>query len=385
MTVKIMWLHSHITNASGSSKFLYNILKQLSTKYKITLFLQKPITFLNDEFKKLPIEIIIISNYSTTDWKFWLNFSSEIEKQKSVLKNYHDNFDLIISSFFPMNILATDLNLKHIQFCFQPYAFFWDNELINSLPFFKKIFLKYFKKQFSKLDISATQNSDILLTINNGSKNSIQKIYKKESIPTNMGIDVTKTESIKKLLNLQSSTILIHSTDWSPLKNTVWLIEQFIEIQKRFPNTVLIITETKTDSSEKNKALKLVQNNNLTNVKFLGTLPKLEYEKYLSSSDIVIYSGFGSGITTSLFVLECMALGIPPLISEQASEDVIHEKTGYLFKNSNEFQKFLTNLLEDDSLRINLGNSAQKFILEKHSWMNVSEIFEKQISLILKK
>ena len=227
MTLKIMWLHSHITNASGSSKYLINILRQLSSKYEITLFVQKPITFLTEEFQALPIKIITLGESSTSDLKFWLNFSSEIRKQTFFLKNQSNNFDLVISSFFPMNVIANELELKHLQFCFQPYAFFWDNELIQSLSFFKRILLKYFKKQFSKLDVVATKNSKILLTINNGSNNAIKKIYGKDSIPTHMGIDIEKAGSLKDDLNLKDFKILIHSTDWSSLKNTLWVIEQF--------------------------------------------------------------------------------------------------------------------------------------------------------------
>jgi len=379
MTLKIMWLHSHVTNASGSSKFLYNILKQLSLKYEITLFVQKPISFLNDDFEKLPVRIITLGNSSTSDLKFWLNFSSKIKNQKIFLKNQSKNFDLVISTFFPMNVIANELGLKHLQFCFQPYAFFWDNELIGSLPFIKKILLKYFKKQFSKLDLIATKNSKTILTINTGSKNIIKKIYGKDSTPTHMGIDIKKTESIKHLLNLKSSKILIHSTDWSPLKNTLWLIDQFSTIQQIIPNTVLMITETNIDSSEKSKAQKLIQEKNIKNITFLGTLSTNEYSKYLSSSDIVIFSGSGSGITTSLFVLECMALGIPSLVTSQVSEDVIHDKTGYVYNNIDEFQDFLLKLLRNDELRHQLGNNAQKYVIEKHSWINAASIFDEHI------
>jgi glycosyltransferase involved in cell wall biosynthesis len=385
MAVKIMWLHSHITNASGSSKFLYNILKQLSSKYEITLFVQKPITFFTKEFENLPITIISLSDSSTSDLKFWLNFSSEIKKQKIFLKNETHNFDLVISSFFPMNVIANELELNHLQFCFQPYAFFWDDELIQSLPFFKKILLKYFKKQFSKLDSIATKNSKILLTINEGSKIAIQKIYDKFSIPTNMGLDIKKTKSIKNSLNLENSKILIHSTDWSRLKNTLWLIDQFSIIQQHVPNTILMITETNVNSFEKNKVKKLIQEKNIKNVNFLGTLSTNDYSKYLSSSDVVIFSGSGSGITTSLFVLECMALGIPALVTSQVSEDVLHKKTGYVYNNVDEFQDYLLKLLGNDELRHQLGNNARKYVVEKHSWKNAAHIFDKNILKLFQK
>jgi len=384
MTFKIMWLHSHITNASGSSKFLFNVLKILSNFFEITLFVQKPITFFNSEFKKLPIDIIALSNSSTSDLNFWLNFSSEIKKQKLFLKDQSINYDLVISSFFPMNIIAQDLGLKHLQFCFQPYAFFWDQNLIESLPFSKKILLKFYKKLFGKLDLIATKNSDTILTINEGSKNAIEKIYGKKSIPTYMGIDLQKNEPNKNLLNLENHKKIIHTTDWSPLKNTLWLIEQFSTLQTRFSNVTLMITETNIDYSGKNKALKLIKEKNIQNIIFLGTLSSENYSKYLASSNIVIYSGSGDGITTSLFVLECMALGIPSLVSKQGSEDVSNENTGYVYTNDIEFQNYLIKLLENDELRYELGKNAQKYVLKKHSWTNVGTIFQKEILELMK-
>jgi glycosyltransferase involved in cell wall biosynthesis len=284
-----------------------------------------------------------------------------------------------------MNLIAQNLKLKHLQFCFQPYAFFWDTELINSLPFSKKILLKFYKKLFGKLDISATKSSDSILTINDGSKTAIERVYGKKSIPTNMGIDIQKNKSDKNLLNLGNHKKIIHTTDWSPLKNSLWLIEQFSILQNHFSNVTLMITETNIDSSEKNKALKLIKEKNLKNIIFLGTLSLDDYSKYLRSSDIVIYSGTGSGITTSLFVLECMALGIPSLVSEQGSEDVSNGNTGFVYATDAEFQNYLIKLLDNDELRSELGTNAKTYVIKKHSWMNVGKIFQKEIMELIKK
>ena len=109
MTLKIMWLHPHITNASGSSKYLNNILKQLSSRYEITLFVQKPITFLTDAFQTLPIKIITLGESSTSDLKFWLNFSSEVRKQTFFLKK--SSFLVYLTNEF-VNVKATKFNTK---------------------------------------------------------------------------------------------------------------------------------------------------------------------------------------------------------------------------------------------------------------------------------
>ena len=87
------------------------------------------------------------------------------------------------------------------------HQWWWEAKYPNSgvitsnqiyIPTGKKILLKFYKKLFGKLDIIATKDSDVVLTINQGSKNAIEKIYGKKSIPTYMGIDMQKNEPDKK-------------------------------------------------------------------------------------------------------------------------------------------------------------------------------------------
>jgi len=380
-----MWLHSHITNASGSSKYIYSSIKELSKKYEITLFLQKPITYYKSEFEKLPIKIVILSDCSTSDLKFWITFSSQLKKQKRKLKTQYQNFDLIISSFFPMNIVANFIPLPHLQFCFQPYVFFWDKDLVNSQPFHKKLLLKILKSKFGDLDISATRKANSILTINNGSKDFIFQIYQKQAIPTFMGIDpqiiIEKTDEMVN--KFRERKVLIHTTDWSPAKKTTWLIQQFEEIQRKYENVVLLITETKIEKKSKQIALNFIKERSIRNIQFLGTVPRKNLPKYLSIADIVLYTGAGAGITTSLFLLECMALQTPAVVNYEVSEDVENGKTGYIFKTESEFQENVLKILNDKQLKEKMGMLAKEYVLKKHTWENVAKIFEREICELL--
>ena len=80
-----------------------------------------------------------------------------------------------------------------------------------------------------------------------------------------------------------------------------------------------------------------------------------------------------------------MALEITPLVTKQGSEDVIHENTGFVYNNDDEFQDYLIKLLKDDNLRYELGKNAQKYTIKKHSWNNVVTIFQKEILKLIKK
>jgi len=72
-------------------------------------------------------------------------------------------------------------------------------------------------------------------------------------------------------------------------------------------------------------------------------------------------------------------------VTSQVSEDIIHGKTGYVYKNIDDFAHHLIEILENDDLRYELGKNAKKYVLEKHSWTNAASIFDKQILELVKK
>ena len=202
-----------------------------------------------------------------------------------------------------------------------------------------------------------------------------------------MGVDVDVSKvldsGIKK--KYRGKKIILHSTDWTPLKKTLWLIQQFRHICDKHHDAVLLITEPKIDTKLKREALKKIQKESINNIEFLGSVPSDLLFNYYSLADIVVYPGSGSGITTSLFVLECMAYETPAVVSYDASEDIEHGKTGFVFKTDAEFQKYVLELLENDDMRLTIGKQAKEYVLQKHSWKNVAQIIENQCLEIIEK
>ena len=382
--LRIMWLHSHLSLPGGGVKYVLEVIRELSKNHDVDLYVQKALPQFEKQFKDAGINLLTMSKYSTSDILFWFNFSRQIKNEIKFLKNQAKNYDVVISSMFPMNIVANSLNLPHLQSCFQPFAFFWDPLMIKKLPVLKRLFLSFLRSKFGKLDIDSTNQSHKILTINNGSKNSILQIYHKDSIPTFMGVDVHEVNlEIEK--KYAGKKIILHSTDWTPLKKTSWLIQQFNLIQKKYPDVVLLITEPKIDPILKRMELEKIKKDAIKNIEFLGTVPSDALYQYYALADMVVYPGFGSGITTSLFVLECMAYETPAIVSNDASEDVENGKTGLVFNTDDEFQKCILTLLSNDDMRLTLGKQARTYVLQKHSWPNVAKIFETQCLEIIKK
>jgi len=386
--LQILWLHSHLSNWGGGTKFVYNVTKELSKNHNVSIFVQKSSNEIIKEFEKIPIPVKTLSNSSTGDFSFWINFEKQIKKEIMVLKDKANEFDIVISSMFPMNVIGNSIMIPHIQYCFEPFAFFWDEFMIKNLPFHKRSLLKFLIKKFRKRDFESTKKSKIILTVNSGTKQWIKEIYEKDSIPTLLGVDTT---FFKKIIDkdlqkkYNNKKIIIHSTDWTPLKRTNWLIDQFVETQKQLKDSLLLITEVFTTGKERDIAIKKIKEHNL-NVILCGFVPQEMLPKFYSIADIAVYAGIGQGASAaSLFVLECMACETPVIRTNDTNEEVEHEKTGYLFEAEDtvNFQKYVLDLLSDESLREKFGKSARQFIEENYSWKKVSEIFEQNCLKLL--
>lgn len=387
--LKIMWLHSQLTSWGGGTRFLLEVIKRMSNNHEISLFLSKSYPDVVDKFSELPIKIETLGKYSTGDIQFWLNFNGQLSSEIEYLKSKSGNFDLVVSSFFPMNVVGNKMGLPHLQYCFEPFAFFWDSFMIKNLPFAKQIFLKLMIVLYGKKDIEATKKSTKILTVNNGVKEWISRIYDRDSTATLLGVDTSffkKTFDSELAEKYKGKKVIIHSTDWTPLKRTNWLIDQFIEISSEIADVVLVITEVSTHGKERDVAIQKITEKKVTNIELCGFLPLEKLPAYYSIADIGIYCGIGQGASAaSLFVLECMACETPVIRTNDTTEEVEHEKNGYLFDKDDieNFKRYVLKLLNEKELQEHYAIAARSMIEERYSWDKVAIIFEKECLTLL--
>lgn len=383
--LRIMWLLPHLTYWNGGTKFVFETIKELSKNHEISLYIQKSTSpEITQRFRQIPIKVTILSKWSTGDIQFWLNFNRQLKKEISYLKRESGKYDLVISAVFPMNIVGNAIGLPHIQYCFEPFAFFWDPFMIKKFPIGKRIFLILLRFMFGRKDIEATRKSEKVLTVNNGTREWISKVYGRDSIATFLGVDTTIFKKIDgdDLRNkYKGKKIIIHSTDWTPLKRTNWLIKQFCEINSKIKDSILLITEVSTTGKERELAINMINKNKIKNIELCGFIPVESLPRYYSMADVSAYTGIGEGASAaSLFVLECMSCETPVVRTSDTLEEVEHDKTGFLFEKNNrdEFIQYILELLNNKELNLKFGKSAREFVEQKYSWSNVAKIFQKE-------
>jgi glycosyltransferase involved in cell wall biosynthesis len=179
------------------------------------------------------------------------------------------------------------------------------------------------------------------------------------------GFDFSRTEnlldknSLRVLLNVDTKFIIGMVATFSEYKDykTYFKAAQLV-LYKRNDVTFLAIGNL-TDSA---LAKSLIEDNQQEHFRLLGK--KTGIESYVNMMDVCVLSTFTEGISNS--ILEYMALGKPVVATSGGGTNEIIEnnKTGILVEpsNSKELAEKVNQLLDDNTLRRDMGNAGKERI-----------------------
>lgn len=218
---------------------------------------------------------------------FFFLDKKKIKKYVEILKGY----DLIISHFYPMNILASYAKKKYnIKYIFY-------NHGIGSPDLFKNIQERLYMKLFIKFNNSSLKNVDQAYSISKfmqselrresgiDSKVDYNKINKNRFNP-----HINPKKIIDKL-NLKNYKVLLYVGRLSPHKGIDLLIKSFNQINTSLPNTKLIIIGKPT-FSQYYKTIKKIANKNVI---FLEDVDDMELPYYYSACDVYVTASLWEG------------------------------------------------------------------------------------------
>ncbi len=387
-TNNIFWLHPHFLNWMGGHKYIYEIVRRLSKRYDVMIVAD---VFSEDskyKFNKLGLQTITLSGISTNKIVYWVLLPFYIIKDAFLLKKHTNSNDILITSMFPMNVVATLLGVKHIQLCYEPFAFFYDDNFISGFPKIQKIFIKISKFFYSWMDVVSTRRALVVLTISEFNRKWIKRIYGINSLVVYEGVDtnffkVTVNNSLSKKYG--GCNIIFHSTDFTRIKGTELLVKSMPYIKKEFPNIKLLISTTLSNIEQQSKYLSFAEKNTfLESIEFLGFLNFKMIPDYLSLADVVVQPSIGQSM--NLTIKEAMACGTPVVTSLEGREQFLDNTAGYLVDpmKTGELADRIIKILKDRRLAKKMGINGAKIIKEKFSWEAVSSKIEGAILLINK-
>jgi len=213
--------------------------------------------------------------------------------------------------------------------------------------------------------------------------NCLKKTWVEMGIPENkikiipFGVDTNifkpdvDGSAVRKKLRISKNDIVTIST--RPFyNNNHYNIECFIKaippIVKKHRNAKFIIKGT---GPLENYLKKLVKKLDLSkHVRFVGLVPYSQVSRYLAAADIYVSTCFVD--STSVSLLEAMACGLPPVVTDiPGNREWIEDgENGFLFppKNSTVLAERVIQLIENPSLRERFGERCFKIIKRRATW-----------------
>lgn len=329
---KIIWLYPKLEKWMGGTRYVFECAKELSNQYEIVVICQSSTELVRNEFKKNNIQLIDLKSYTFTDLFFWIYFWKTIDSNiNEILKIVKSN-DIIISSMFPMNIIANKITNKHIQIIYEPFSFFYTKNIWKDYSIFHHIFFKLCSFFYKKNDISSTQSSNTILTLSSFEKENIRDIYKINSRVIYEGVNTnffkpTDTQFFEK--NYPNCFPIMHSTGFDSYKGTDLVFGSLTSLKRKIPNFKIFITYTRENKKSLDRYKNFVFKNNLKdNVIFLGLVPYEQLPSLYSFAKIYIEPGEGRSM--SLSNKEAMACGTPVIAGIDAKEEIENFYNGLL-------------------------------------------------------
>ena len=221
--------------------------------------------------------------------------------------------------------------------------------------------------------------SDLIIADSFYLKRQLSKKFSKEKgkiAVIHTGVDhqsIIPTKADDTLINryrLQGKVVITFMGRFIKRKNPLFLVRLMKILPK---NTVLVLIGKGPQEEEIKKEAKLLGLED--RILMPGILFGSRKLSYYSISDIFVFPSLNEGFV--LAVLEAMAAGLPLVLPNSGAfpEALSDGINGYLAKPNNvdDWVKKLTRLINDQNLRMRMGEASRKLVLSKFTWDKVAE------------
>lgn len=120
------------------------------------------------------------------------------------------------------------------------------------------------------------------------------------------------------------------------------------------------------------------------NIMFLGGIKNSELPKHYSVADIAVFPSIADE-TFGISAAEAMACSVPVISTNVGGiSEVVSEGSGLLIppRDENSLEKTIEKLVVDGSFGRKMGLRGREWVIEKFSWDNIADTFERYISIV---
>ena len=204
-----------------------------------------------------------------------------------------------------------------------------------------------------------------------------------EVIPNFVDTDLFKridSTSIRKSIAPNGEKILIHTSNFRPVKRVMDVIKIFHAVVKKVPSKLILVGDGPDRSSCENLSRELHVNDH---VKFLGK--QAELVDLLSAADLFLIPSQSESF--GLSALEAMACEVPVISSSVGGlpELVVHGETGYIAEigDIDRMAKYAVELLSNDARRDIFAKAGRRRAIENFAIEKIVTLYERHYERIL--
>ena len=396
----VLWLHSHFMLPAGGTKFVYEVVSRLAQRRPVEVMVDQASLLWRERYAEAGVTLH--ETGTTTSTLYWAGLPAAVAYDTRKVRAAAARADTLVSSFFPMphvaGKVAAEQGKRHVSLCFEPFPLFHDAEFVGMYPRAKQVLLAFLRTAYGRYDMQGIRSADALLTLNESTKAQMAAVYgRDDAVCTYAGVDTElfRPYTAEETAHLRERTVptddegagplVVHSTDFSPIKRTDLAIEAFAVAAAEVPDARLAITSTREDPPVWNDLQRRAERLGVRDrIVYLGFLPYEDLPRLYSLADVLLQTGTSvvAGATTmSLPVKEALACQTPVVRSGATGEDVVDGVSGFLVdpNDSATTGARLAEILGDPRRARAMGAAGRERIMATYVWDAVVDVVEQAL------
>jgi len=377
--LRILYLQTFPLYGSGSGTYALYLAREIAKKHKVAMVCPD-----NRELQNVKIYPIKMPFYvAFTGHPEWKNcrLYKDISNQEilQIYKSFLNHAVEAVEDFKP--------NIIHVHHAF---PFSWAARFIKStyqIPYIISIHGSELPtaqkdKRYIALTMDALRKAKRIIPNSYYTRDWMLKVFSDEYrdqirvIPG--GVDInrfkkTDTSEIDKMFDIKGEKVVVFAGKLTAYKGVKYLVKA----AKKIKGKVLILG----DGPERKNLEKMVKEEKINNVKFLGHLGSNTdfLVKFYSRADVFIAPSVWDE-PLGLVILEAMACETPVIVTRKGGIPLaVKDGQNGLFirpRNSNDIVEKINLLLTNENLRNKMAKKARQIAEEKFSWETIGKRFE---------
>lgn len=373
MAQRFVWLHPKLDKPMGGANFVLFAARQLKQIAEVLVITQQTAPEMQARFEEFGVELISLDSPTFTDKRFWLSYQHCINRDAQAIKDLTTSDDIVLSSMYPMNVIARRAGHHDIQVLYEPFSLFHDREYVRNFGPSAALFLALMRRLHVEEEIAATRAAGCRLTLSSSEAQSIKSIYNAGSSVIFEGVDTdTFNISVPPHADFVGRKFILHSTGFDRYKGTDLVIAAMPEIARQVEDVILVVTCTRENHTALQRYRSDLNKAGIADkVKFLGTLPCKELPGLNRAASLYVEPGWDRSM--SLSVKEAMACGTPVVRGMAGWEEIDDGVEGFLVApdDIDSYVSQVVKLLTDDALRQDMASAAVQRVVNQFTWTGV--------------